>query len=115
MMAMSYQKLSIAQKRALNLTSVREPAVTCPNCDTQVMTVDLLAHLEQRCAGPRAPGPGSKWLTWREAIAMGVPAKTLSNWARNGHVRFVGERQDRKYLHRDLVLKLAQRLGFARR
>lgn len=110
-----YHKLSIAEKRAQALATVREPAVTCPNCDVQVMPADLLAHLEQRCAGPRAPGPSSKWLTWREALALGVNRQTLSRWARSGLVRFMGERQDRKYLMRDLSLRIAQRGWFRRR
>jgi len=110
-----YNKLPIAEKRAVDLARVREPAVTCPSCDTQVMPVDLLAHLESRCPGPRAPGPGAKWVTWREALAMGVPRVTLHRWVENGFVRFAGEKQDRKYLLRDLAIKLAQRMGLHRR
>jgi hypothetical protein len=110
-----YHRLPIAEKRALAIGAQREPAVTCPTCDTQVMPADLLAHMEQRCAGPREPGPGARWVTWREALAMGVPAMTLSRWASAGHVRFMGERQDRRYLLRDLAQKIAQRNGFRRR
>lgn len=113
--ASRYHLMSAAEKRAGSLATVREPAVTCPSCDTQLMPTDLLAHLEQRCAGPREPGPGAKWVTGREACALGVPQQTLSFWARSGEVRFVGERMDRKYLHRDLALKIAQRRGFRRR
>ena len=111
----SYQKMSIVEKRAVALSSVREASVTCPDCDTQVMPVDLLAHRSDRCPGRREPGPSARWVTWREALAMGVPAMTLSRWASNGHVRVVGTRMDRKYLHRDLALKISQRLGFRRR
>lgn len=111
----AYHKLPIAEKRALDLSRARQPAVTCPDCDMQVMPVDLLAHLAERCAGLRTPGPGDKWITWREALAMGVPRETLSRWVTNGHIRHVGERQDRKYLHRDLALKISQRNGFRRR
>ena len=111
----TYQKLSISQKRASDLARVREPAVTCPRCDTQVMPSDLLGHLEQRCSGPREPGPGAKWISHREVMAMGVPRATLSFWAGSGQVRFLGERQDRKYLYRDLALKVAKRMGFRRR
>ena len=113
--ANEYHQLSIKEKRERDLASVREHSVACPTCDTQVMPADLIAHVEQRCTGPRQPGPGSKWITHSEAVAMGVPKQTLSWWARNNQVRFVGERQDRKYLHRDLVLKIAQRRGFRRR
>jgi hypothetical protein len=54
-----YHKLPIAQKRAEALARAREPAVTCPDCDTQVMPADLLAHLRDRCPGQRDPGPGA--------------------------------------------------------
>lgn len=111
-----YHRLPIAQKRAEGLARAREPAVTCPTCDTQVMPADLLAHIEQRCPGPREPGPGAKWLTWREATAIsGVTAMRLSRWANNGLVRFQGGRQDRKYLLRDLALRVAGVRGFRRR
>lgn len=110
-----YHKLPIAQKRMQNIARVREPAVSCPDCDTQVMPADLLQHLQERCAGPRDPGPSAKWVTWAEARKMGVPKQTLSRWASSGLVRSIGGRMDRKYLHRDLALKIAQRRGFHRR
>jgi len=113
--APSYQRLSIAEKRAVDLERVREPAVTCPRCDTHVLPADLLAHMERRCAGPREPGPGARWIPHRDVLAMGVPRATLSFWANRGFVRFTGDRQDRKYLYRDLALKVAQRRGFRRR
>jgi hypothetical protein len=112
---MTYQKLSISEKRSLDLDRAREPAVTCPICDTQVMPADLLAHLEQRCSGPREPGRGARWITHREVLAMGVARQTLSFWASRGFVRYTGDRQDRKYLYRDLAVKVAQRRGFRRR
>lgn len=111
----AYHKLPIAQKRAMAYAAQREPAVACPRCDAQVMPADLLAHVEQRCAGPREPGPAAKWVTWREALALSVPETTLSFWARTGQVRYLGERMDRRYLLRDLALKIAQRRGFRRR
>lgn len=118
-----YHSLPIAQKRAEAIARVREPAVTCPSCDTQVMPVDLLAHIEQRCPGPRAPGPSAKWVGWREAVAiirrsiagMSEPAAMmrLSRWShpdRNQvvRVRARGTRGDRTYLHSDLVKHLAR-------
>jgi hypothetical protein len=111
----NYHRMPIAQKRTVALARAREPSVTCQACDTQVMPVDLLAHLAERCPGPREPGPGAKWVSWREARGMGVPAMTLSRWASKGFVRFTGGRQDRRYLLRDLALKIAQRKGFRRR
>lgn len=109
-----YHRLPIAQKRAENIARVREPAVTCPICDTQVMPADLLGHMAERCQGPRDPGPGAKWVSWREARAL-VPKQTLLRWVDRGFVRFTGERQDRRYLYRDLAVKVAQRRGFRRR
>ncbi|HET9625887.1 MAG TPA: hypothetical protein VFP84_31215 [Kofleriaceae bacterium] len=61
-----------------------------------------------RCTGPREPGPGSKWVPWCQAIKI-VPRETLSRWVRTGSVRFRGERQNRQYLLRDLVVKTAGR------
>lgn len=109
-----YHRMSAVQKRTEALSAAREPAVACPSCDTQVMPTDLLAHGE-RCTGPRAPVPGSKWVTWREARALGVLPGTLSKWIERGHVRFLGERQDRRYLLRDLALRISVSRGFRRR
>lgn len=110
-----YHRLPIAEKRAEDLARVREPAVTCPSCDTQVMPADLLAHLDLRCPGPRDPGPGAKWLTWREALAFGVPKRTFKRWVKRGCVRFKGNRGDRLYLARDLVVRIAQQRASRRR
>lgn len=110
-----YRKLSIADKRRLDLSRARDTAIRCPDCDMQVLPADLLPHLSERCAGRPEPVPGAKWLTFREVMALGVPRATLADWTRTGQVRFVGEIQDRKYLLRDLALKVAQRRGFRRR
>jgi hypothetical protein len=109
-----YHKLSITAKRTEALARAREPAVMCPSCDTQVMPVDMLVHLELRCTGPREPGPGAKWVTWKEAIAM-VPERTFRRWVRRGYVRFERGRGDRLYLLRDLVLRVALRQANRRR
>jgi len=115
MAAAPYHKLSIGEKQAYAREVAREQAVRCPVCETALMPADLLVHIAERCTGQREPGPGAKWVTWREAIMMGVPGKTLARWAERGFVRFIGTRQDRKYLLRDLALKIAQRNGFRRR
>lgn len=108
-----YHELSVAQKRAESLARIREPAVTCPDCDTQVMLADLLGHIEQRCPGLREPGPGSKWVSHREAMAMGVGRGILSYWVKRGRVRTrMGDDGCRQYLHGDLVRRIAvQRLN----
>lgn len=105
--ASAYHRMSAAQKRDFSL-SVRETAVACPRCDTHVMPADLLAHVEQRCPGPREPGPGSKWIGWKEARSL-VPERTLVRWIEGGRVRFRGGRGDRQYLYRDLAQNLAHR------
>lgn len=120
-----YHRLPIAQKRALAAATQREPAVACPACDTQVMPADLIAHLEQRCTGPREPGPGARWVTWREAVAnirradrdLSEPAAMmmLSRWSRpDGRgviaVRTRGTRGDRQYLFSDLAKNVARRM-----
>lgn len=120
----AYHLLPIAEKRALAIDTQRERAVTCPDCDMQVMPVDLLAHLAERCEGRRAPGMSAKWVGWREAVAIirrAIPQSEasammrLSRWARPNRrditaVRSVGERGDRKYLLADLAKHLARRV-----
>lgn len=103
-----YRRMSLIEKQAHARAQVREAAVPCPSCDTQVMPVDLLGHLEARCTGPREPGPGAKWVTWREALAMGVPKLTIVRWIKAGRVRRRGERGERRYLLRDLAQNVAR-------
>jgi hypothetical protein len=114
-----YNKLPIAQKRMEALSRAREPAVTCPACDVQVMPVDLLTHMKDRCPGPREPGPASQWLTWAEAVVIvkvaGLTEIVISKWVRRGEVRHRGPRGDREYLLRDLVLKVAAQMKRSRR
>jgi hypothetical protein len=110
----AYHLKSAAEKRAQAL-GVREVATFCHVCDAQVMPDDLLAHIDQRCTGPREPGPGSKWVNWQEALALGIQVRTLTRWVRAKHVRFKGSRGDRLYLRRDLVKRLALRRPVPRR
>ena len=111
----SYHRMSIAEKRAVSLASVRESPESCPNgCGTTLMPADMLTHLDQRCTGPRAPGPGAKWITWREAKRI-VPERTLVRWIERGAIRYQGGRGDRKYLYRDLAVRVSQLRGFRRR
>lgn len=121
MAAKSYQQLSIHEKRALDLSRVREPAVTCRYCDMQIMPIDLVAHQKERCSGPREPGPSARWMNWREAVALirraatrlseGAAMMRLSRWSSPDHrgevaVRARGTRGERKYLHADLAKQL---------
>jgi len=106
---LDYHKLDIAGKQALALERMREPAVACPVCDTHVTPRDLVEHMVRRCAGRRAPHPGSTWVGWREALRM-VRQSTLAGWVRRGLVRTrggAGGALDRRYLLRDLAMCLA--------
>lgn len=111
-----YHKMSIAEKQALTRERAREAHVACPHCDTKLTPADLVRHVETRCSGEMpAPPEIAKYVSWREARAMGVPATTLSFWVRSKQVRYLGGRMDRRYLLRDLAMKIAQRRGFRRR
>lgn len=103
-----YHRMGIAEKQAHHREQMREPAVACPACDTQTTASDLLQHVAERCAGPREPGPGARWISWREAVRQGIKPQTLSKWANNGRVRFRGHRTERQYLLRDLAFRTAQ-------
>lgn len=111
----SYHRMSVAQKQARHRQGMREPAVVCPVCETQTTAADLVHHVETRCPGQRDPNPHSKWITWREARALGVAKGTLSRWIRKGNVRTLGEFQDRRYLLRDIAQRIAQRRANRRR
>jgi hypothetical protein len=121
-----YHRLPIAQKRTEALARAREPSISCPACDTHVTTADLIAHLEQRRPGRRHPGPGARWINWREAVAIirrAVPSLSepaammrLSRLFRPDRlgaivVRSRGAPGDRQYLHFDLVKHVAQQGG----
>jgi hypothetical protein len=105
----SYHHVSVAEKQAYARANVREQAVACPKCDTQTTAAELIEHLEKRCTGPREPGPGSKWISLPEAIALGASRRTLFWWTRRGLVRVKGRRRSRMYLLRDMAIRLARR------
>jgi hypothetical protein len=105
-----YHRLSVSDKLAYAAEQQREPSVACPaDCGVQVQPLDLLGHLEQRCPGPREPGPGAIWVDRQTAVAAGVPPPTLTYWARTGKVRTRGSKMDRKYLLRDLARRVVIR------
>jgi len=103
----SYHRMSAAAKEARNRDRMREPAIACPVCETQTTAADLLEHVATRCPGQREPGAGSKWISWREALALGVPRSTMNKWVKRGLVRVRGELQARQYLLRDVAMRLA--------
>lgn len=110
-----YHRLPIAQKRAQAIATMREPAVTCPACETQTTARDLLEHLATRCPGRRDPHPASEWITWSRALELGVPGWTLTRWVQSGEVRTKGGRMDRLYLLRDVATRLAHKRASRRR
>lgn len=101
-----YQRMSLREKQALSLERMREAPVRCPVCGMALDVDDLLTHRRERCPGAGEPGPAARWITWREALAMGVAKGTLSGWIARGLVRVEGTRRHRRYLLRDLVLVL---------
>lgn len=107
-MGPTYARMSLAQKQRVAVERQREPAVACPRCETQTTAADLLRHVGT-CPGRRAPHPASKWVGWREAIDLGVSRSTLSFWAHRGMVRVQGEPERRRYLLRDLTVRIANR------
>lgn len=104
-----YRRMSVAEKQAHQRERAREPAVVCPVCETQTTAADLIVHAKTRCPGQREPNPAAKWVSWREALALGVPGLWLSRWVQRGEVRAQGERGDRRYLLRDVATRFAAR------
>ncbi len=106
--AKSYARLSLVEKEATQRDRIREPAITCPRCETQTSPGDLVRHITTRCTGRREEiHPASKWIT-RSAALKWIPEPTLHRWASRGMVRQRGEgRGRREYLLRDLARNLA--------
>jgi hypothetical protein len=104
-----YHELSIVQKRTEAIARVHEAPLVCPGCDAKVMPDDLLRHVDERCAGGGEPGERAKWVPWGEVLKLGVAPQTVHYWVQTGRVRWRGERLDRTYLLRDLVLIIAIR------
>ena len=110
----AYQLLSVAEKMARSLAVAREQPVRCPACSMACVVEQLLAHVRERCEGRPEPGPLARWLTWREAVAMGLPKTGLHRATAQGHVRAHGPLKRRLYLARDVVLEVARRAMVAR-
>lgn len=106
---MEYRSLSTAEKQRYHLERMREPPVRCPRCETSMPPDDLLPHMRERCHGEREPHHLSEWVTWKDAIALGISDSTLRLLVRNGRVRSEGERWKRRFLKRDIVRYLAGR------
>jgi hypothetical protein len=102
--------MSIGAKQAMARELVAEPPMACPaDCGVTVTPADLQTHIAERCPGPREPGPAAGWVDRQAAVALGVPPRTLSYWARTGKVRSRGAPMDRKYLLRDLARRVVIR------
>lgn len=106
----SYIRLSLAAKQAQHRDRMREPAVACPMCETQTTVADLARHIDETCRGRREPHPLSEWISWREALSLGVLRGTLCKWIKAGRVsrREDGDGQH-VYLKREIVLEIAAR------
>lgn len=103
-----YRAGGIQAKQRMVLERAREQPCRCPGCEAALDPADLLAHVEQRCAGPREVHPHARWLTWKEAYRL-VPRATLRAWVRRKVVRVDGPPRARRYLLRDVVQALAVR------
>lgn len=102
-----YRRLSLVEKQALSRARIREHPVRCPGCDAATTASDLVTHVQHRCPGQQAPGPTSLWIGWRDALRMGASGRMLSFWAQRGHVRWKEGMQERRYLMRDVAMRVA--------
>lgn len=108
----SWTRMSLAEKQAAHLERMREPAVVCPQCEAQTTVADLLEHVAHRCPGQRPPHPMSRWITWGETLVLGAEPYQVTRWVRRGLVRTregAPQGAARRYLLRDLVVRLAER------
>lgn len=99
-----YGRLSVADKQALHRERMRESAQVCPFCGTHTVVGQLERHVRTTCTRERAPHPLSKWLTWSEVLALGIPKGTLLYWIQRGIVQTKGTPGHRLYLYRDVEL-----------
>ena len=104
-----YHRMSAPDKRRLARARMREDPLRCPRCGLGVQPDDLLKHVEERCEGRGGVPQQARWVTWSEALAMGVPRKTMHRWVRAGRVRSYGQPRKRKYLMRDISIQIAKR------
>jgi len=88
---------------------MREPAIPCPHCEAQTTAADLVRHVATTCPGRREPHALSKWVTWCEALELGVPRETMHRWVRQGRVHTRGIPRRRRYLLRDVTKLLVMR------
>ena len=103
-----YRELSAPEKRAEALKRIREPGVVCPVCEAKCDAADLVAHVEQRCTGPREPHEHARWITTAEALELGASRRTLYRWAEANRLRTRLVRGERQYLLRDVARRLAE-------
>lgn len=104
-----YRHLTAAAKQARVEAASREPAIACPRCGTMTTVADGRRHLAETCTGRREAHPLSKWVSWRQAVEMGVPKQTLHDWVQRGVVQIRTGAEGRQYLERDVVWLLMLR------
>jgi hypothetical protein len=99
--AAEYRKKSIKEKEAAN----RQHGIPnrCPECDVAVSPEDSIRHRKELCPGRPDPHPNARWVYHRQALAMGISAKELSELSAARIVRTMGEKGHRRYLMRDIA------------
>ena len=100
--------MSSAEKEAVVRDRAREPAISCPHCETRTTVDDLLSHIDERCPGMGPPHPRSRWVRWSDALRLGATRASMHAWVAKGLVRAKG-RRPRRYLLRDVVKMVARR------
>ena len=96
-----YQRLTVAAKQARQRERMREPAITCPLCETQMGVADIFRH---DCNGSRPIHPLEEWLSWSELLAFGVPKATASRWVSEGRIQYQGPLSRRRYRRRNIAI-----------
>ncbi len=102
-----YHRLSAAEKERHN--RLQEPPTRCHCCEMAVSPDDLLKHVDEWCKGRPDPHPYSRWISWGEAIALGLSKKRLELGIGSGEIRHRVKRGRKAYLKRDIVLFVAAR------
>ena len=114
-----YRHLSVAEKEtyARDHAPARPPSVACPYCGLQTTPRHLLSHIASGCDGRRQEHHADEYVTFREALNLGVPRAELSRWVHSGRVRqklkMIDGAMRRVYRLCDIVMTYAIRRGSA--
>lgn len=105
-----YHKMSVAEKELHNRQ--HDIPARCPVCYVAIMPMDEESHVD-RCVGQPPPGPRSRWVSFSQALKMGITGAQLSRRASDDRIRTKGEHGHRRYLLRDITRFLAARKRLA--